>query len=212
MSVQLSRGSLKRVLILGGTTLACLAACSKGDTAADSAGGSAAPAIAADSTATSGTPNAAAGGMGDAQIAHVAVTANSADSAGGEMAKKSASAASVKEFGQMMITDHGALNKQAGDVATKASLTPADNPTSQSLKANHDQASQQLATMKGAAFDSAYIAHEVQMHQMLLDSLDGSWINAAQNADLKALLQQARGGVAAHLDRAKSIQSSLGKK
>ena len=55
----------------------------------------------------------------DAQIAMIVVTANSADSAAGEVAKTKGVNADVKAFGQRMVTDHSAVNKQATDLAAK---------------------------------------------------------------------------------------------
>jgi putative membrane protein len=211
MSVQHSRTSLTRALLIGGAALTWLAACSKGDTAADSAGASAGAAIAADSTATSGTP-AGGGTLTDAQIAHIAVTANSVDSAAGELARKNGGSQAVKDFGQTMVTDHGGVNKEAVALATKLNVTPEDNDMSRQLKSGADASNASLGGMKGAAFDSAYIAHEVSYHQTVLDALDQKLIPGAQNAELKALLEKVRPAVAAHLDRAKGIQTNLGKK
>jgi putative membrane protein len=52
----------------------------------------------------------------------------------------------------------------------------------------------------------------VAYHQNALDALDKTLIPSAQNAELKALLEKTRPVVAAHLDRAKKVQSELGNK
>lgn len=147
----------------------------------------------------------------DAQIAHIAVTANAIDSAAGELARQKGTAREVKDFGQTMVNDHGAVNRQAVALATKLGVTPEDNETSRGLKASADQATASLQGMSGAAFDRAYIDNEVTYHQTVLDALDKTLIPNAQNAELKALLQQVRPNVDAHLQRAKSIQASLPK-
>ena len=69
-----------------------------------------------------------------------------------------------------MVTDHTGVNKQAGDSPTKLKVTPADNPTSQSLKAGGDKNVANLKTLKGAAFDKAYVDNEVAYHQAVLDA------------------------------------------
>src|SRR5690348_4103221 len=102
---------------LGLAALLTLGACAKKDTAADSArvadsvaAATPAPApAAANSTATAAPAPAT---LNDAQIAHVAVTANSIDSAAGALAKQKGASKAVKDFGQTMVTDHGAVNKQ----------------------------------------------------------------------------------------------------
>jgi putative membrane protein len=169
-------------------------------------------------TGAVGSPGAPAAGtasapptLGDPQIAHVAVTANSIDSAAGEFARTRAQNARVKEFAQQMIRDHGAVNKQAVALATRLNMTPAENDVSRQLQQGDQQARNDLAGKRGADFDRAYIDHEIQYHQSLLDALDKTLIPGAQNADLKALLQQVRPNVAAHLQLAQQIQGTLGR-
>ena len=106
-----------------------------------------------------------------------------------------------------MVTDHTGVNKQAADLATKLKVTPDDNPTSQSLKAGGEKNVAKLKTLKGAAFDKAYIDNEVAYHQAVLDAVDKTLIPGASNAELKALLVKVRPAFVAHLEHAKKIQS-----
>lgn len=146
---------------------------------------------------------------GDPEIAHIVVTANTIDIEAGQLAKEKAANSEVKNFGQKMITDHTGVNKLASDLAQKLNVTPADNATSQSLKAAADEAMQTLRSKTGAEFDRAYIDREVAFHQQVLDALDQTLIPGAQNAELKALLEQTRPAIAGHLEMARSIQQKL---
>ena len=150
-------------------------------------------------------------GVNDAQIASIVVTANQVDIDAGKLAATQASNAEVKKFGQMMVTDHTGVNKQAVDLATKLKVTPEDNPTSKSLKSGGDENIKNLKGLKGAAFDKAYIDHEVAYHQSVLDAVDKTLIPGAKNEELKALLVKVRPAFVAHLEHAKKLQSSLGK-
>jgi putative membrane protein len=146
----------------------------------------------------------------DPQIAHIVVTANSIDSAMGELAKAKARSAAVKSFAQTMITDHGAVNQQAVKLAQRLKVTPEANDVSRQLQQGADEARTSLESKSGAAFDRAYMEREVQYHQAVLDALDQTLIPGARNPELKALLQGARPAFAAHLERAKQIKSTLG--
>ena len=146
----------------------------------------------------------------DAQIAMIVVTANSADSAAGEVAKTKGVNADVKAFGQRMVTDHGAVNKQATDLATKLNVTPEESDISRQMKSDAQSHMAALQGASGTEFDKAYIDHEVTMHQQVLDALDQQLIPNAQNAELKSLLETVRPAIAAHLESAKQIQSKLG--
>ncbi len=151
----------------------------------------------------------AAGAPGDPEIAHIVVTANTIDIDAGRLAGDKATNEQVKQFAQRMITDHTAVNEQASALAQRLNVTPADNATSQSLKTSADQAMQSLQGKSGAEFDRAYIDHEVTYHQQVLDAIDNTLIPSAQNAELKALLEQTRPAIAAHLEMARQIQTSL---
>ena len=152
---------------------------------------------------------ASAQGITDAQIAHIVVTANQVDIDAGKVAASMATNREVKKFGEQMVTDHTGVNKAAVELATKLKVTPADNPTSQSLKAGGEKNVANLKGLKGADFDKAYIDHEVAYHQAVLDAVDKTLIPGASNAELKALLVKVRPAFVAHLEHAKKIQSSL---
>jgi putative membrane protein len=149
--------------------------------------------------------------VSDAQIAHIVVTANQVDIDAGKIAAAGGSHADVKAFAQQMVTDHTGVNKSATSLAAKLKVTPEDNATSRSLKEGGEKNLANLKSLKGAAFDKAYVDNEVAYHQAVLDALDKTLIPGAKNEELKALLVKVRPAFVAHLEHAKKIQSSLGK-
>jgi putative membrane protein len=154
---------------------------------------------------------AAAQGVTDAQIAAIVVTANQVDVDAGKLAESKGSHPEVKAFGTQMAADHTAVNKQATALVTKLGVKPEDNPTAQSLKSGGAENVKRLTGLSGAAFDKAYIDHEVEYHQQVLDALDKTLIPGAQNAELKALLVKVRPAFVAHLNHAQAIQKALAK-
>jgi putative membrane protein len=150
----------------------------------------------------------AAQSINDAQIASIVVTANQVDIDAGKLAASQSTNADVKKFAELMVTDHTGVNKAAVDLATKLKVTPQDNPTSQSLKADGDKHLARLKTLSGAAFDKAYVDREVAYHQQVLDAVDKVLIPNAGNAELKALLVKVRPAFVAHLEHAKHLQKS----
>ena len=149
--------------------------------------------------------------VSDAQIASIVVTANQVDIDAGKLAASKGTNPEIKKFGQQMVADHTAVNKQATALVTKLKVTPEDNATSQSLKAGGEKNIANLESLKGAEFDKAYIDNEVTYHQAVIDAIDKTLVPDAKNAELKALLVKVRPAFVAHLDHAKMIQSSLGK-
>jgi putative membrane protein len=150
-------------------------------------------------------------GPTDPQIAAIVVTANQVDIDAGKLAKSKSGNKEVKAFAQQMITDHAAVNKQAGDLVKKLGVKPESNPTSQSLKKGGDENVAKLKKLKGKEFDKAYVDHEVDYHQQVLDAVDKTLIPSAKNPELKGLIEKVRPAFVAHLEHAKHIQADLGK-
>ena len=145
----------------------------------------------------------------DAQIASIVVTANQVDIDAGKIAEAHATKNEVKTFARLMITDHTGVNKSATDLVTRLKVTPQDNPTSQSLKSEGDKNIATLKTLKGDAFDKAYVDHEVAYHEAVLAAIDKTLIPNAKNEELKALIVKVRPAFVGHLEHAKMIQAKI---
>jgi putative membrane protein len=191
---------------LAAVLLLSLAAC--GDSDADTQ--AAADTTAAPPPAQTTAEAPAAPAVTDPQIAAIVVAANDVDIAAGRLAQERGSNAQVKEFAQRMVTDHTGVNKAATDLVTRLNVTPEGNATSQKLSSDGEASRTRLQGLSGAEFDRAYVDQEVAYHQAVLDAIDQTLIPSAQNAELKALLEQTRPAVAAHLQHAQQIQGTLG--
>ena len=148
-------------------------------------------------------------GPTDPQIAAIVVTANQVDIDAGKLAKSKSHSKDVKQFAQLMITDHSGVNKSATELVQKLHVTPESNATSESLQKGGDENLAALKELHGHAFDRGYIDHEVAYHQSVLDALDTTLIPNAHNAELKELLVKVRPAFVSHLEHAKHLQSTL---
>ncbi len=154
------------------------------------------------STAGTEAPN-------DAQIAAIVVAANQADIDAAKLARSRAHDAQVKQFADTMIRDHESVNRQAKALVKKLGVKPEPSATSRSL-AQGDRAN--LANLKklgGAAFDKAYVDHEVAYHQQVLDAIHSTLLPSARNPQLKALIEKVTPAFEAHLQHAKHLQGQL---
>ena len=152
----------------------------------------------------------AQGAPTDPQIAQIVVTANQVDIDAGKLAKGKTHSKDVKAFAQQMITDHTAVNQQAVALVTRLKVKPEANGTSDSLKKGGDENKARLKKLKGKDFDKAYVDHEVEYHQAVIDAVDKTLIPSAKNEELKALLVKVRPAFEAHLEHAKHLQMELG--
>jgi putative membrane protein len=156
-------------------------------------------------TGMSATP---ASGLSDANIVYLLDRANMMDSAGGSIASTKGTNSEVWVFGKRMMRDHHDLRKPGADLAATLAVTPAP-PANDTTQAHMDK---MMSTLNGAAkgrdFDKAYIDGEVEAHKAVLEMATAA-MNAAQNAELKNLIQKAAPAIQAHLDMAQSIQGKL---
>ncbi len=146
--------------------------------------------------------------LSDANIVYILDNANMLDSTAGSIAATKGTSADVRDFGKTMMGEHHSLRKQGEDLAKKLGVTP-EAPANDDSKASYDKTMSMLnGAAKGKDFDKAYVDNEVTYHQTVLQTVTTA-MGAAQNAELKNLIQKAAPTIQAHLDRAKSIQAKM---
>ena len=140
------------------------------------------------------------GPITDAEFYRLATESNQEEIAAGNMAAEQAQDASVKDYAEMMVTDHTAMAQQVQEAAgTADAAAPAPDAT----------ATAGLQGKTGADFDRAYVDMMVMDHQKAVAIFE----NAAQNAstdEAKALAQGALPKLREHLERAQELQSQSG--
>ncbi len=128
-------------------------------------------------------------GPSDAEIAHIAYTAGQIDIAAAKQALAKSRNAEVRSFAEVMVRDHEAVNQKALALVGKLGVTPADNSTSQDLSRQAAATLDRLNRLEGAAFDRAYAANEAAYHRTVNGALQSTLIPAADNGELKSLLE-----------------------
>ena len=145
----------------------------------------------------------------DPQIVGIVETADDIDINYAKLALSKARDKQVRDFAQQMITDHGAVQKSVINLASKLNVTPADSPTSDSLKAQAQQTLEELRGLKGKAFEKSYVDNEVSYHEAVINATKTVLIPSAQNAELKSALQGAEPLFEGHLAHAERVQSAI---
>jgi len=145
----------------------------------------------------------------DPQIAHIAYTAGVIDIAAAKQAIGKAGNKDVKSFAQDMVRDHEAVNKQALDLVKKLKVTPEDNDTSNLMEKEATEKLAELAKLKGAEYDKAYVANEVAYHKAVNGALETQLIPSASNTELKSLLQTGLKIFQGHQQHAEQVAAKL---
>ena len=125
--------------------------------------------------------------LDDPTIVAIFDAANSWDMETGALAAKKGRTKAVRDFGRMLVHDHTVVRQQGRDLAKKLSVTPTPPGKDFALYQAHLKALRELHSAKGAAFDRAFLQHEVDFHKAVIDAMQGTLLPATQNAELKQL-------------------------
>ncbi|MDX1640586.1 MAG: DUF4142 domain-containing protein [Balneolaceae bacterium] len=147
--------------------------------------------------------------LNDAEIAHIAVTANKIDVETARLAKKKSDHPDVVSFAETMINDHTAVIDKAKKLANRLGVKPRKNPTSKKLMNDARDVRSMLRNKSGTNFNKAYINHEVNYHKAVINTIDDVLIPNTSNVELKQLLEGALPALKAHLQQAENIQEKL---
>jgi putative membrane protein len=121
----------------------------------------------------------------------------------GRLAAERAADAQVKDFGNMMVSDHGKANEELARLATAKGLSL---PTK--LDAAHQREADQLAKQSGAAFDRAFMTHMVKAHKTAVADFEKA-SKTAQDAELKDFATRTLPTLQTHLQQAQRTLDSL---
>lgn len=147
--------------------------------------------------------------ISDAQIAHIAYTAGQLDVEAARQALERSRDAEVRAFAETMVRDHQAVNEQALALLQRLGVTPEAHPTSAALSSDAAAVRERLAALDGAAFDRAYAEREAAYHATVNGALTETLIPSADNAELKALLEQGLALFRAHQQHAEALAGQL---
>lgn len=121
----------------------------------------------------------------------------------GQYAVQNAGSAAVKQFGQMIVTDHTKADSMLTDIARVKGIVIPSAPGD-----DHQKHIDELTKKKGAEFDKAYIDMMVDDHEEDIKKFEDEAKNG-KNEDIKAFANQNLPVLRKHLDAAKKIKDGL---
>ena len=142
--------------------------------------------------------------LDDPTIVAIFDAANTWDMETGGLAEKRARSKEVHEFGRMLVRDHKAVRQQGRDLAKKLGVTPTP-PKNFGMAKDHATAMASLRKLHGAAFDRAFLAHEVAYHKAVLDAVTTTLLPALKNAEVKDMVTKVGPAFQAHMIKAQSL-------
>jgi putative membrane protein len=139
----------------------------------------------------------------DTAFANKAAVSGMAEVALGKMAAEKGASAEVKDFGNMMVKDHGAANEELKSIAQKKNITLPSG-----LDAEHQAKSDSLSKLSGKDFDKAYVKVMIEGHHKTLGIMNNE-ATGGQDVDLKAFAKKTAPVVQHHLEEIEKIQAKV---
>jgi putative membrane protein len=118
----------------------------------------------------------------------------------GELAARKGTRDDVKEFGQMMVKDHTAINGDLKTLAEQKGVVLSD-----SLDAKHQGMVDKMAALTGSDFDNAYIAAMLKGHKADADAFKAESVET-QDADIKSFVDKSFPIVTRHMESVSSMK------
>jgi putative membrane protein len=146
--------------------------------------------------------------LDDPTIMAIFDAANTYDVETGSLAARKGSSSAVREFGQMIARDHANVRAQGRELAKSLHVTPTP-PANFALATAHTEAMKSLRATSGNAFDRAFLQHEVDFHNAVIDAVTKTLLPAIQNAQVKDLVTKVAPAFVAHRDRAQNLLNNL---
>ena len=108
-----------------------------------------------------------------------------------------------------MIRDHNKVNELALALLKKLKVQPKDNFLSRSLVNGSEKLVDEMAGLRGAAFDKRYAENELAYHQAVNKLVEHTFIPNIENAEVKALFKQGLQIFKAHEKHAEMMVKAL---
>ena len=148
-------------------------------------------------------------GYNDPEVAGILTAANEGEVQVGNVALSRASTSAVRNFAQMMVTDHTNTLNEARALFGSRGITPAEANAVRDLRNGTQQTIAALNTYSGAEFDRVYMQTMIDKHQWMLNAIDRGLLPSTRSPEFRNFITSKRATVVHHLDRARQIMASL---
>lgn len=135
----------------------------------------------------------------DKDFMKMAAEADMVEAHFGQMAQDQASRQDIKDYGQMLVTDHTANYNDLNALATKAGV---DIP--KGIDAKDNKKIDAFTKLKGAAFDHRFVAEMIQAHETAIVAFKKE-AEHGEDTNVKAFANSTIPKLQDHLEKAKAL-------
>lgn len=145
----------------------------------------------------------------DGRTVGMFLMANDIELSFAQIALANASSEDVKVYARRMLTDHTQMIDGTRALIDAQDLNPSDDMAARDLRDVMTLERDSLRALTGRAFDSTYVAMELQRHHDMLSIIDDVLLPRARNDHLRDMIASMRPIVAAHIAHAQQLRATL---
>lgn len=153
--------------------------------------------------------SAAAAPPSDAQILAIYIQVNGFDIDTALLGRSQADSASVRELAQHVAADHLGVRRSVYEIAAQCNVSPALPAERNAAAIEHDKVLEKLIGLTGAAFDRAYLEHEVAFHRAAIEAVRSQLLPATRCPQLQAHFKAVMPALEHHLRQTEELAAGL---
>ncbi len=146
---------------------------------------------------------------GDAEILATVIAVDMNEVLAAAEAQKKKMSQPATDYAKMLHQEHGENMGKTMKLGQQMGVTPIDTMNVDKLKIKGAGELGALIPLDGPAFERSYLAAMVKGHTEAMNMIDSKLLKAASDDGLKKHLTETRTHIAAHLEKAKQLQSNM---
>lgn len=149
-----------------------------------------------------------AGQLNDAQIMGIYIQVNGFDIDTALLGRAQAGSPAVRQLAEHVAADHIGVRQSVYEIAAKCKTAPMLPVERYTDGAAHDKTLAKLTTLTGAAFDKAYLEHEVAFHRAAIEAIKTQLLPAARCPELQAHFKAVLPAFEHHLTQTEALAAT----
>lgn len=148
--------------------------------------------------------------LSDAQIIGIYSQVNSFDIETAMLGELRGASDQVRDLGQMVSRDHSGVRQAVHALASEIGVVPVLPPARIEAARDHDTVIMELRKLDGAAFDAAYLQHEIAFHRAAIAAVEGLLLPETESPELRAHFEAVLPAFYHHLEENIAAADALG--
>lgn len=154
------------------------------------------------------SPGIYAGQLSDAQIMGIYIQVNGFDIDTALLGRSQGGSPALRQFAEHVAADHIGVRQSVYEIAAKCKTAPTLPLERYTDGAEHDKALAKLLALTGAAFDKAYLEHEIAFHRAAIEAVRTQLLPVAKCPELQTHFKAVLPAFEHHLTQTEALAAT----